>query len=39
LQDDKRLLSARPWQNWIEQSVQTDSIVADSKTIRIKVEE
>jgi hypothetical protein len=39
LQDDKRLLSARPYQNWIEQSVQTDSIVGDSKTIRIKVEE
>jgi hypothetical protein len=39
LQDDKRLLSARPWQNWIEQSVKTDSIVGDSKTIRIKVEE
>jgi len=39
LQDDKRLLSARPWQNWIEQSVATDSIVGDSKTIRIKVEE
>lgn len=39
LQDDKRLLSARPYQNWIEQSVATDSIVGDSKTIRIKVEE
>jgi hypothetical protein len=39
LQDDKRLLTARPYQNWVEQSVQTDSIVGDSKTIKIKVEE
>jgi hypothetical protein len=39
LQDDKRMLSTRPYQNWIEKSVVTDSIVGDSKTIRIKVEE
>jgi hypothetical protein len=39
LQDDKRTLNMRPYQDWIEKNIATDSIVADSKTVRIRVEE
>jgi hypothetical protein len=39
LQDDKRAMNFRPCQSWIEKSVPTDSIVGDSRTVHIKVEE
>jgi hypothetical protein len=39
MQDDKRTLNLRPYQDWIEKAVTTDSIISDSKTVRIKVEE
>ena len=39
MQDDKRTLNLRPNQNWLEKAVTTDSIISDSKTVRIKVEE
>ena len=38
LQNDKRSVTVRPYQAWIESSVMTDSIVTDSQTIKFTVE-
>ncbi len=39
LQDAKRTLSSQPYQNWIEKSIKTGTIILDKKVIKIKVTE
>lgn len=39
LQDAKRTLSIQPYQHWIEKSIQTGTVTAGRKTIRITVEQ
>ncbi len=38
LQHPKRVLTARPYQHWIEKTVRTDSVVADEKQLQITVQ-
>ncbi len=39
LQDAKRTLRIQPYQHWIEKSIQTGTVVADKKVLRITVEQ
>jgi hypothetical protein len=39
LQDTKRTLSIQPYQDWMEKNIETGTVVAGRKTIRITVEE
>jgi hypothetical protein len=39
LQDGKRTLSTRPYSHWLEQTVETGTVVIDKKVMRITVEE
>jgi hypothetical protein len=39
LQDTKRTLSIQPYQNWVEKNIETGTVVAGRKTIRITVEQ
>ena len=39
LQNDKRTLRIQPYQHWIEKSIQTGTVVAGRKVIRITVEQ
>jgi hypothetical protein len=39
LQDGKRTLSTRPYSHWLEQAVETGTVVIDEKVMRITVEE
>jgi hypothetical protein len=39
LVDDKRTVSMKPSQDWIESSLKVDSIISDAKTIKITVED
>lgn len=38
LQDAKRTLKAQPYLHWLEESVETDTIIIDSEAVRITVE-
>jgi hypothetical protein len=38
LQNDKRTLRAQPYQHWLEESIETGTIIADKKVARIIVE-
>ena len=39
LQDGKRTLSTQPYSHWLEQTVETGTVVIDKKVMRITVEE
>jgi hypothetical protein len=39
LQDGKRALTTRPYSHWLEQAVETGTVVIDKKVMRITVEE
>lgn len=39
LQDAKRTLRIQPYQHWVEKSIQTGTVVADKKVLRITVEQ
>jgi len=39
LQDAKRTLTAHPYQHWIQRNFRTGTVVLDSKTIPVKVEQ
>jgi hypothetical protein len=38
LQDGKRMLSTQPYSHWLEQTVETGTVVIDKKVMRITVE-
>ncbi len=38
LQNEKRTLSAQPYQHWLEESIETGTIIADRKVARIMIE-
>ncbi len=39
LQDAKRTLRIQPYQHWMEKSIQTSTVIADKKVIRVTVEQ
>lgn len=39
LSDSRRALDAQPYRHWIEKSSKTGTIIADKKTLKVKVEE
>lgn len=39
LQDEKRALTARPYQRWVEKVFSTDAVVIDKKVMEVTVEE
>ena len=39
LQDKKRGINVRPYQHWIEKSIETDTIISSQKVLKITVEE
>ena len=37
MNDPRRSLKVQPYQHWLEKSLETDTIVVDKETLRIKV--